>query len=123
MTGLRAILNYGHTFGHPLESLTGYGQILHGEAVSIGMIQAARLAARLGRVDEAFVRRQEDLLTKLQLPTEMPKGLGATEILEAMQHDKKVSHGRLRLILPMEMGKVEMIGEIDEADILAAITG
>ena len=60
-TGLRAVLNYGHTFGHAFETLTGYGKLLHGEAVAIGMMCAARLAERLGRVDAAFTARQQAL--------------------------------------------------------------
>ncbi|HJS06816.1 MAG TPA: 3-dehydroquinate synthase, partial [Pirellulales bacterium] len=71
-TGLRAVLNYGHTFCHALEAVTGYGKLLHGEAVSIGMMCAARLAQRLGRVDEAFVARQRALLLALGLPVVLP---------------------------------------------------
>ena len=71
-TGLRAALNYGHTFGHAFESLSGYGNLLHGEAVSIGMCCAARLAEILGRVDRQFVERQHNLLETLELPVQTP---------------------------------------------------
>ncbi len=102
-TGLRAILNYGHTFAHALESDAGYGTYLHGEAVSIGMHMAAQLACKLGRVDAAFVQRQRALLENLGLPVTSHEH--APEKLWAlMQHDKKVQHGTLRFILPDRMG-------------------
>ena len=71
-TGLRAVLNYGHTFAHAFETLAGYGTLLHGEAVAIGMLCASRLAERLGRVDEQFTARQRELLVALGLPVEVP---------------------------------------------------
>ena len=71
-SGLRAILNYGHTFGHAVEALTGYGSVLHGEAVAVGMVCASRLAERLGRVDASFTARQVKLLAALGLPTRLP---------------------------------------------------
>src|SRR5690606_2629372 len=70
--GLRAVLNYGHTFCHAIEATTGYGEYLHGEAVSIGMMCAARLAAALGRVDENFIARQRKLLEAFGLPLDTP---------------------------------------------------
>ena len=121
-TGLRAVLNYGHTFGHALEALAGYGQLLHGEAVAIGMLCASRLAERLGRIDARLTRRQRSLLEALGLPVEMPE-LDHDEILETMTHDKKVRHGRLRFVLPSKMGDVELVGEIDPADVRAALDG
>ena len=71
-SGLRAVLNYGHTFGHAFEALAGYGELLHGEGVSIGMLCASRLAERLGRIDSELTERQEKLLKALGLPTEVP---------------------------------------------------
>ncbi len=121
-TGLRAVLNYGHTFGHALEALAGYGQLLHGEAVAIGMLCASRLAERLGRVDIRLTQRQRRLLEALGLPVEMPE-LDRDEILETMTHDKKVQHGRLRFVLPSKMGHVELVGGIDPADVRAALDG
>ena len=72
-TGLRAVLNYGHTFAHAFEALAGYGQLLHGEAVAIGMVCAARLAERLGRVDAELTRRQQRCSTALGLPVAVPQ--------------------------------------------------
>jgi 3-dehydroquinate synthase len=119
-TGLRAVLNYGHTFCHAFETLTGYGQLLHGEGVAIGMNCAARLAQRLSRVDEEFVRRQHDLLTALGLPTQTPR-LDADEMLAVMARDKKAAAGKIRFILPTGMGHVEMVGGVAEDDIRAAL--
>lgn len=119
-SGLRAVLNYGHTFGHAVEALSGYGEVLHGEAVAIGMICASRLAERLGRVDAALTARQRRLLSALELPTELPP-LDHDRILETMMHDKKVQHGRLRFVLPSRMGHVELVGDVDPADVRAAL--
>jgi len=120
-TGARAVLNYGHTFCHAFETLTGYGRLLHGEAVSIGMLCASRLAERLGRVDAAFTARQRDLLALLGLPVEAPAALGADEVLAAMSRDKKVEHGRLRFVLPAEMGRMELVGGVSDDDVRAAL--
>ena len=119
-TGLRAVLNYGHTFAHAFETLSGYGEILHGEAVAIGMLCASRLAQRLGRVDDGFTARQQQLLAALGLPVETPR-LDHDEIATAMMHDKKVQHGKLRFVLPDRMGHVELVGHVDPAEVLAAL--
>lgn len=117
-TGLRAVLNYGHTFCHAFETLTGYGVLLHGEAVSIGMLCASRLAERLDRVDAEFTRRQHALLTTLGLPVLVPH-LDHDQILAVMARDKKVEHGQLRFVLPTRMGHVELVGGVDPADVRA----
>ncbi|MCR4412887.1 MAG: 3-dehydroquinate synthase [Thermoguttaceae bacterium] len=110
-TGLRAVLNYGHTFGHAFEALAGYGELLHGEAVAIGMDCAARLACRLGRVGPEFVQRQRRLLAALGLSTQGPL-LEPDQVLRTMMHDKKVAHGRLRFVLPSRMGAVDLVGDV-----------
>jgi 3-dehydroquinate synthase len=110
-TGVRAMLNYGHTFAHALEAITGYGSLLHGEAVSIGMLCASRLAEQLGRIDASLTRRQHDLLTALGLPTATPN-VDHDEMLSAMSRDKKVEHGRLRFVLPSRLGHVELVGHV-----------
>ncbi|HUT95914.1 MAG TPA: 3-dehydroquinate synthase [Thermoguttaceae bacterium] len=119
-SGLRAVLNYGHTFGHAFEALLGYGELLHGEAVAIGMLCASRLAERLGRVDAELTARQHKLLSALGLPTEVPR-LDADRILRSMMHDKKVQHGRLRFVLPDSVGHVELVGDVDPEDVRAAL--
>ena len=112
-TGLRAILNYGHTFCHALEAVTSYGRFLHGEAVAIGMHAAARLAHRLGRVDAPFVARQAALLQALELPILTPPDLDRQALVEAMARDKKSVQGKLRFILPSQLGHVELVDGID----------
>lgn len=119
-TGRRAILNYGHTFAHALESGTGYGTLLHGEAVSIGMHMAACLARRLGHIDAAFVDRQAHLLEQLGLPVQYDQ-VDPAVLWELMQRDKKVEHGKLRFVLPSRMGHVELVGGIERAQVVAAI--
>jgi 3-dehydroquinate synthase len=112
-TGLRAVLNYGHTFAHAVETETGYNEFLHGEAVSIGMVCAARLAEHLGYIDTNCARRQHDLLVALGLPVRLPE-LSPQALIAAMQRDKKVEHGRLRFVLPTRLGHVELVSGILE---------
>jgi 3-dehydroquinate synthase len=119
-TGLRAVLNYGHTFCHAIEAVSGYGELLHGEAVSIGMMCAARLAERLGRIDAGLGQRQQALLAALKLPVDVP-ALDHDSLLAAMQRDKKVEHGRLRFVLPTKLGHVELVGDIDPAEVQASL--
>ena len=119
-TGLRAVLNYGHTFAHAFESRSGYGALLHGEAVSMGMECAARLAALLGRVDAEFCRRQHALLAALQLTTRVPE-FDPTELIDLMRHDKKAEHGRLRFVLPSRLGHVELASDVPEALVRKAL--
>jgi 3-dehydroquinate synthase len=121
-TGLRAVLNYGHTFGHALEAIAGYGQFLHGEAVSIGMMCAARLAERIGRVDHDFVRRQRALFIALGLPVALPD-VDEERLVGAMIHDKKTEAGKLRFVLPTRLGHVELVSGVDPGDIRAALQG
>jgi 3-dehydroquinate synthase len=96
--GLRAILNFGHTFGHAIEAGLGYGQWLHGEAVGCGMVMALNLSQRLGLVDEAFALRIVALLQKAGLPTLAP-ALGADRYLELMRVDKKAEAGAIRFVV------------------------
>ena len=96
--GLRAILNFGHTFGHAIEAGLGYGQWLHGEAVACGMVMAAELSARLGLVDAAFVERLRRLIARAGLPVRGP-ALGPDRYLELMRIDKKALGGEIRFVL------------------------
>jgi 3-dehydroquinate synthase len=121
-TGLRAVLNYGHTFCHAFETLTGYSQLLHGEAVAIGMLCASRLAERLGRIDASITQRQEQLLRTLGLPVAVPR-LDPEKIVRAMSHDKKVEHGRLRFVLPSRLGHVELVGDVPVKLVREALEG
>ncbi len=119
-TGHRAILNYGHTFAHAFGALCEYGTLLHGEAVAIGMEYAACLAMRLGRVDQAFVERQTQLIANLNLPTKLPENcqFKPTDVLARMKLDKKTVGNNLRFILPTKIGHVEVVKDIDEQLVL-----
>ncbi len=103
-SGLRAILNFGHTFGHAIETGTGYGEYLHGEAVAIGMCQAADLSMRLGWLQPEEVERIEKLISRAGLPTSPPESLDSDRFLELMAVDKKNIDGKLRLILLEAIG-------------------
>ena len=119
-SGLRSVLNYGHTFCHAIEAATDYEKLLHGEAVAIGMHCAARLAERLGRVDEALVARQHALLDRLQLPTQLPP-LDAGELIHLMRRDKKAVGGHLRFVLPTRLGHVELVDGVKAEDVRAVL--
>lgn len=116
-SGLRAILNYGHTFAHAYEALSGYGQLTHGEAVAIGMMDACLLAEKRGRVEAELAVRQRQLLTALGLPTCLPDEhrRPANEYLACMRLDKKSVGGKLRFVLPTRLGHVETVRDVPES--------
>jgi 3-dehydroquinate synthase len=118
--GERAHLNFGHTFGHAIESTVGYGVIHHGEAVSLGMVAAAALSAKLGICGEDVVERLVSLLETLGLPTSSGKLADPRVLLAAMQKDKKVQSGKLRLIVPERIGAVRIIDDAPAAAIVEA---
>lgn len=105
--GLRAILNLGHTIGHALEAVAGYDQLLHGEAISIGMVGAARLAQRIGVPAEVY-DRTKSLLRRYGLPVRLPQTMSVDEIMSAMMHDKKFREGKIVYIVPTGIGRVEI---------------
>lgn len=123
-TGLRAVLNYGHTFAHAFEALCGYGELTHGEAVAIGMICASRLAERLQLIDAKITERQIALLSSVSLPTRLPESsqLNTDEILDSMHLDKKTVAGRLRFVLPTRLGHVEVFKDVPEDDVRAVLS-
>ncbi len=116
-TGIRAVLNYGHTFGHVVENLTGYGHWLHGEAVSIGMIAVGQLSVEKGIWSSNEATRQKNLLRKAGLPVKWPE-LDHNSVIRSLQGDKKVSAGKLRFVIPSEIGKVHISSDISIEDIL-----
>ncbi len=120
-SSLRAILNYGHTFGHAIESVTGYSLIEHGEGVAIGMCIAAELAVSLGLISNETAARQEALLKAFALPVQIPAGYSAEAIFKAMGSDKKNSGGRLKLILPEKIGKAGIYTDVPVEKIMNAI--
>lgn len=112
--GLRAILNYGHTIGHAVESLTGYRVVNHGEAVAIGMVAAGQIAVALGLWEQTLTDRQRGLIEKAGLPTQLP-AVGIDDLIAALQTDKKVCDGKVRFILPTQIGKVINTDQVDTA--------
>ena len=114
--GLRAILNYGHTFGHVVETLCGYGTWLHGEAVAIGMVAVGELAVQRGSWSRAEAERQQQLIKRMQLPTRWPS-LEPDAVLQCLQGDKKVRDGRLRFVMPKTIGAVEIRDDITQEEI------
>jgi shikimate kinase/3-dehydroquinate synthase len=118
--GKRTILNYGHTIAHGLEAATQYKSFLHGEAVAIGMVGAARLSQRLGLLPSAAVERQQALLQKFGLPTGF-SGLGLTEITRAMELDKKTKEKAIRWVLLQDIGKVVIRSDVPQQDVLVVL--
>lgn len=112
--GERALLNFGHTFGHALEAEAGYGTLLHGEAVAIGMVLAARLSCELGLSDDADTQRLKSLLRACGLPTTIPGGHSAERLIGRMRLDKKNLGGTLRLILWRGIGRAEAVAGVAE---------
>jgi 3-dehydroquinate synthase len=111
-SGLRAILNYGHTIGHAVESLTGYTELIHGEAVGIGMVAAGKIAVELGMWTHEETQRQNNLISKASLPTQLPNGINIDAIVDALQIDKKVKAGKVRFILPTQIGEVKITDQV-----------
>ncbi|MEC8880923.1 MAG: 3-dehydroquinate synthase [Pseudomonadota bacterium] len=111
--GNRALLNLGHTFGHAMETFTGYRDWLHGEAVSAGMVMAARMSLELGRLKQADLDRVSDSLAAWKLPVTAPEGMARADFSELMALDKKVQNGRLRLVLLNQIGDALVTGEYD----------
>lgn len=119
-SGLRTILNFGHTFAHAIEALTAYESLRHGEAVAIGMVLAAMLSRRLGMCAGEDVERLRGLLEAIGLPT-APPPLSVDEMLQAMQRDKKVRDQTLRLVLMEGLGRVRVRGDVAQKAILSVL--
>ncbi len=120
-SGLRAILNFGHTIGHAIENATGYGRYLHGEAVSIGMAAESRLAAAVGIMPASDSGEVTELAALYGLPSEVPPELDRNRMLSAMEIDKKTLQGRIRFVLPTRIGEVRLNVTVGRDDILKAI--
>ena len=120
--GLRAILNYGHTIGHAVETLCGYGTWLHGEAVAIGMVAAGAIAEAMGLWRAADQQRQCAVIRAAGLPLELP-ALDPQALLDCLQSDKKVRDGRLRFVLPEAIGRVTIRDDVSAEVILSLLSG
>ncbi len=120
-SGLRAILNFGHTFGHAIEAALGYGQWLHGEAVGCGMVMAADLSYRMGLIDQAYMQRIAALVARAGLPTKAP-ALGVSRYIELMRIDKKADAGKLQFVLIESPGRAAVFGADERvlADVINA---
>jgi 3-dehydroquinate synthase len=116
-SGLRAILNFGHTIGHAMEALTEYAGLLHGEAISMGMCCAARLSVKRVGLDETEAERLKALLAASGLPTRLREGFNLDELLAAMRLDKKACNGKLRFVLLKRLGETIVSNAVTDADI------
>ena len=120
-SGLRMILNFGHTIGHAVESVSGY-RLLHGEAVSIGMVAAARISAGIGLCPQAVPERLSGLLAQLGLPVRIPGGLSRVDIMRIMRRDKKMRGACLRFVLTRSIGDVTVSDGVKSGEILDSLT-
>lgn len=120
--GQRALLNLGHTFGHAIETGMGYGEWLHGEAVAVGMVMAAKLSHKMGWIAQGDVQRVKDLLIKAKLPVTSPKALSAEQFLQLMSIDKKVQDGVLSLVLMKAYGESVISSDFDQEALQAVLS-
>ncbi len=120
--GLRAILNYGHTIGHAVESLTGYRSVNHGEAVAIGMVAAGKIAVEMQLWEKEAAQRQDALIGKAGLSIKLPSGIDIEAIVDALQNDKKVQEGKVRFVLPTQIGSVTIIDTV-QAELIRQVLG
>lgn len=112
--GLRAILNYGHTIGHAVESLTGYKAVNHGEAVGIGMVAAGAIATAMDLWPQTATDRQLTVIQKAGLPTQLPPDLKINDILTTLRSDKKVKSGKVRFVLPKRIGEAFVTDQVTD---------
>ncbi len=118
---LRAVLNFGHTVGHAVEAVSGFG-LKHGQAVAIGMMAAARISARMDFLDESEVARLEKLIAAAGLPVKMP-GLDKEAVMEAMRHDKKVRGNKIRFVLLKSIGNAFISDDVDLSLVREVLVG
>jgi 3-dehydroquinate synthase len=120
--GERMLLNLGHTFGHAIETEQGYGGLLHGEAVAVGMCLAAKLSVLMKRAAKSDTDRLIQLLQRANLPTSIPEGLDPKALIAHMRLDKKAVSGRLRLILWKALGRADVVNDVPEDAILSVLS-
>jgi 3-dehydroquinate synthase len=119
-SGIRALLNLGHTFGHAIEAEQGYGNWLHGEAVAAGMILAAKASEAKGWLETSETRRIVDLVESFELPVNKPDGMGYSPFMQHMRRDKKVDAGQIRFVLPKGLGSAVVTSDLS-SDLLATL--
>lgn len=118
---MRAILNLGHTYGHAIEAELGYGNWLHGEAISVGMLMAAHAAKLLGHFTDQDIDRIKQLLSRANLPVTKPETMSPIAYIPHMLRDKKVLSGKLRLVLPTKIGHVKVVDDVNQDLVLQSI--
>ncbi len=123
LTGLRALLNFGHTIGHAIEASAGYGRMLHGEAIGLGMIAAAAISSQITGLPPASRAKIVNLLKRFELPIRLPDDMAVETILEHMKHDKKFSEGKIRFVLLRALGDAFVSNDVTQAHIVDAIRG
>ncbi|QXD24207.1 3-dehydroquinate synthase [Opitutia bacterium ISCC 51] len=111
-SGGRALLNLGHTFGHAVENVAGYGEYMHGEAIGLGLVMAAELSLRLGNISEGDVKRVTALVGRYSLPTRCVEPMSVAALMDAMRRDKKVHRGTLRFVGMKSIGQAYTIPEV-----------
>jgi 3-dehydroquinate synthase len=120
--GIRAILNFGHTFGHALEAFLGFGTWLHGEGVGLGMVIASALSERRGYITHEQFERVKSLVKACRLPTEIPEAMGPDDFIRLMRHDKKVRHGTIRYVLLKHFGEAAVYDDVSDEEVTSLIT-
>ncbi|MEM7698914.1 MAG: 3-dehydroquinate synthase [Verrucomicrobiota bacterium] len=120
-SGTRALLNFGHTIGHGIEAAGGYGRFLHGEAISLGLVAAARLSVEHDSLRAEEADRLIAALAAYELPTRLPEDIETESILAAMTRDKKFEHGQIRFVLLPRLGQAHLVSTIDRGSIIDAI--
>ena len=120
-SGMRALLNFGHTIGHGIEAAAGYGKLLHGEAISLGIVAAARLSVHESGLEQAEADRISEMLARFELPVRLPKTLRTAAILKHLMHDKKFDEGRPRFVLLRDLGDSFVSQQITLGQIRGAI--
>lgn len=120
--GIRAILNFGHTFGHAIEAFLGFGNWLHGEGVGLGMVIAGSLSERRGYITHDEFERLKKLVALCHLPHEIPESMSADDFIRLMRHDKKVRHGTIRYVLLKRFGEAAVYSDVSDDEVRALIT-
>jgi 3-dehydroquinate synthase len=122
-TGERALLNFGHTIGHGIEAAAGYGQLLHGEAISLGLVAACRLSVKKAGLAQAEADRVVELLKQFKLPVRLPVGIPMEAIMAALKSDKKFEEGKIRFVLCPRLGEAFVSKDVTLEDVRGAVAG
>lgn len=122
-TGERALLNFGHTIGHGIEAAAGYGKLLHGEAISLGLVAACGLSVKKAGLEQVEADRVTELLEQFKLPVRLPEGIAMDAIMAALKSDKKFEEGKIRFVLCPRLGEAFVSKDVTEGDVREAVEG